>query len=76
MLLTRFKKVLWGVLAAARSGDVFFLDAKRTWYGLLKEFRIQIEDERRLLPCAFENNAAKMFDDVASSTYSANADQL
>lgn len=57
-------------------GQGSFFDARRTWYRLLKNFSIRKEDERLLLPCAFEKDTAKLFDIVPSSNCSATADQL
>lgn len=58
-----------------RSGDGFF-DAKPTCYSFLNYFPTRIEDERRLLPGAFEKDTVKVFGYVASSNYTAAADQL
>lgn len=59
-----------------RPGEGSFFVAKRTWYRLLKDFPVRTEDERRWLPCAFEKDAAKVFDDVTGRNYNGTADQL
>lgn len=59
-----------------RPGDGSFFDARLPWYRLLKDLSICIEEERPLLPRAFENDAARVLGDVVSSNYKATADQL
>lgn len=57
-------------------GDGSFFDSKRTWERLLKDFPIMESSERRLLPYAFEKDARRVYEEVASMHTEASAAEL
>lgn len=57
-------------------GDGSFFDAKRTWNRLLKDFPITVPAERRILSNAFEKDAQRVFEEVASTNTEATATEL
>lgn len=59
-----------------RIGDGSFFDAKRTWERLLKDFPITKPAERRLMPYAFEKDARRVYEEIASTHTEASASKL
>lgn len=58
------------------AGDGSFLDARRTWYRLLENLLIHEVNEQSSLPCALEQDSARVLDSVASIHSETAADQL
>lgn len=59
-----------------RAEDGSSFEIRRTWYRSLMYFSVHKEDGRRLFSCAFERDAARVFDSLAGIHGEAAADQL
>lgn len=72
----KIQKISLEKFHCVKVGDCCFVDAKRTWYRVLKEVTIQECDERRLLSCSLERDGARVFESVASVHWNSSTDEL